>query len=364
MERTLGLTAALGGAWLCAHPTIAEAAPSRSLVGSVFVDVRATWTAGKGIGIGVGFEPMVVWAADKTASPAFSTSVVLNKTRGQTADLEALALLGATNGLIFGFPQSSVELWAPMWAVVAGAGARWADGARVPVAGLQSTGLLALRLGASYPLDGAPETRLAPGLAVLPAGMLVTPTNAGRPVRDTRGHKVQGEVRTVSAWKPGALEWARRAREELAALRAFAELGRHLAFVGAPLPLQRSVRQAARDELRHARICLEQAARAQGEPIWGQVPPVVDPTPRSLGRLAAESWLDGWQNEGEAAAEGAWRARVAADPAQRRTEAQIAREEAEHARLGRRIAAWAEWTGGNDARTERDKWLAILTSAG
>lgn len=190
---------------------------------------------------------------------------------------------------------------------------------------------------------------------------LIRPTETiieGRPLRDDDGGCVRPAVADLGPARPSALAraaaeldpaarralaaaWLDTARDEHAAIAAFHRLARHLDARRAPPPLARAARRAAADELRHARAAFAIASALAGRRLVPVSPPVsVGPAP-TLARLAAESHLDGERNEGRAAAVAAIAADGARLPAIARHLRVVAAEEAQHARLGAAIAAWA-----------------------
>ena len=125
---------------------------------------------------------------------------------------------------------------------------------------------------------------------------------------------------------------------EAASIPAFHILSNELAAHGAPADLRRAMRVAAEDEVRHARM-----ARLVAERFGGVVrAPIVARGPvRTLFEVALENAIEGCVGETWGALQVAWQAKHA-DPSLRSMFATIARDEAEHALLGWRIAAWAE----------------------
>lgn len=72
--------------------------------------------------------------------------------------------------------------------------------------------------------------------------------------------------------------------------------------------------------------------------MWWTVTPVS--TGRLLERIAVDSFLDGWINEGAAAVQLHDRAERADDPGDRLTLLQVAADEERHAQLARDIVVW------------------------
>lgn len=139
---------------------------------------------------------------------------------------------------------------------------------------------------------------------------------------------------------PVAAYFAHVAHLEAASVDAFEILRSELAAHGAPRSLRRAAGQAARDEVRHARV-MGTLARRAGARI--QRPRVRCPAaPRPLLDMALENAREGCVRETYGALVALWQAEHAADPRVRAAFATIAREEARHAALSWRVAAWAE----------------------
>jgi hypothetical protein len=153
--------------------------------------------------------------------------------------------------------------------------------------------------------------------------------------RSPRGF-VPSEVHAASA---SGAHLARMAQLEAASVDAFHALQADLAHLGAPKRLLDAVRNAARDEIRHARIVGSLAAR-----FGARVPPVTVPPAkaRSLEEIAIENAREGCVREAFGVAIVALQATSATDPRVRRTMRTIARDELEHAVLAWDIAAWLE----------------------
>jgi hypothetical protein len=135
------------------------------------------------------------------------------------------------------------------------------------------------------------------------------------------------------------------ARAEYASVAAFGELALRLLAVGAPAELVAACHAAALDEIRHASVCEHLAGRASS---FGAIPGLVGHRlggwRRSrrvqLRRLAVESFLDGWVNEGAAAAQLRDRAQAAAAAEDRELLRSMADDEQRHADLARAIVTW------------------------
>jgi hypothetical protein len=158
--------------------------------------------------------------------------------------------------------------------------------------------------------------------------------------------------------------WLISARMEHASVAAFAQLGLHLAALGAPADLAERTHQAALDEIRHARRCFA-FARAFGGQAWTAGP--IAALGRDGGgavdrvRLAIGSLVDGCLNEGIAADVAANGARGARDPVVRDTLQMIAADEERHAELAWSVLAWCVDTGGEAVRAAVAARAARLT---
>jgi hypothetical protein len=129
------------------------------------------------------------------------------------------------------------------------------------------------------------------------------------------------------------------AQLEDASVAAFDALHADLVRLGAPVALQRSVRAARKDEVRHARLVSREAAR------HGAIAPaaVVNPiAPRSLEQLAIDNAEEGCVVETFGAALLTVQAERAGDPRLRKMFRSLAADELRHAALSWRIAAWLE----------------------
>ncbi len=126
---------------------------------------------------------------------------------------------------------------------------------------------------------------------------------------------------------------------EAASVDAFQILHDELVHHRAPRPLRQAALRARADEVRHAQVVTDLAAR------WGAtvaVPSVERRAPRELEAIALENAVEGCVRETWGAVLASWQATHAANPRVRASMRMIARDEAEHALLGHRIAAWIE----------------------
>lgn len=125
---------------------------------------------------------------------------------------------------------------------------------------------------------------------------------------------------------------------EASARHAFLDLERELGAHGAPAPLARRARAAARDEARHAAIFATLARRA-----GARVPTVrrTAPEVRSLADMALDNAGEGLGREALGALFTAHQASHAGDPALARAYRAIAPDEARHALFSADVHAWA-----------------------
>jgi hypothetical protein len=127
------------------------------------------------------------------------------------------------------------------------------------------------------------------------------------------------------------------ARLEAASVDAFRILRRELSGHRLPRKLDRAMRRAARDEVRHAR-----AARALGRRFGGSyTPPAIERQPaRSLEAIAIDNAVEGCVRETYGALVASHQARSAKDPTVRAAMSRIARDEIRHAALSWQIDKW------------------------
>jgi len=162
----------------------------------------------------------------------------------------------------------------------------------------------------------------------------------GRPLR----RRLRGGERLLLP--VGDSDDRREAGFEYASVASFGELALRLLAVGAPAELVAACHRAALDEIRHASSCAALAGRP-ASPL-GAIPGLLG---RRLGgrhrsrrsqlrHLAVESFLDGWVNEGAAAADLSDRAQRADSPEDQAVLVAMARDEQRHADLGRSIVTW------------------------
>lgn len=146
-------------------------------------------------------------------------------------------------------------------------------------------------------------------------------------------------ARTSTAPNGVAEHFARAAYLEAASVDAFEILHDELVHHRAPPDLRRSALDARADEVRHARIVGALAER------FGAVveTPIVTRGPmRDLESIAIENAVEGCVRETWGALLATWQADHAKTPRVRAAMKAIAREEAEHALLGLRVAQWID----------------------
>jgi len=199
----------------------------------------------------------------------------------------------------------------------------------------------------------------------------------GRPLR------VEGGVLTLGMSASGVNEAAhtnagariaavgrgyeRDAQLEHASVPAFLQLANELTQVGAPNALVQRALSAARDEVRHAALCMQLAARHLDACSPPALPPMAARAPiasqASVVRLAVESWLDGCIAEGRAAAIAARATQLASDPQACAIQHAIADDEQRHAELAWSILSWALAVGGDEVHTAVGGCRDVATGA-
>jgi hypothetical protein len=177
-------------------------------------------------------------------------------------------------------------------------------------------------------------------------GPVATCTNGsgcgfGRPPRGFVPLRASGKSRV-------GVQLASMAQLEAASVVAFDALHGDLARAAAPRSLLRSVRAAARDEVRHARVVGRQAIRRGVAVPHAPVARIGHRSPESL---AIANAREGCVRETFGAALLAVQSQRAVDPALRALLRRIAGDEVRHAALSWRIAGWLD--GQLDARGRR-----------
>ena len=162
----------------------------------------------------------------------------------------------------------------------------------------------------------------------------------GRPLRRHLSRRLL--LPAVAGSQPAGDE----SRAEYASVASFGELALRLLAVGAPAGLVAACHEAALDEIRHAAVCETLAGRPTT--AFGAMPGLLG---RRLGgwrrsrtvqlrSIAVESFVDGWRNEGAAAAELRERAERATAPEEQAELRAMAADEQRHADLARAIVTW------------------------
>ena len=164
--------------------------------------------------------------------------------------------------------------------------------------------------------------------------VLFCPVSGRRPEGFVAGIEPSREIARTAAF------FAYVTQLESASIAAFDRLASELQTHGAPPSLVSAARQSARDEIRHARLAAT-IATEHGIPTE---PPTFEPeiATRSLFDVALENAVEGCVRETYGAAAAGFQAARAGDPTIREISAQIARDEARHAALSWKIAAWTD----------------------
>ena len=141
--------------------------------------------------------------------------------------------------------------------------------------------------------------------------------------------------------------FAQLAHLEAASVLAFRRMARQLRSVGAPDALVAHARQAAREEVRHARLTRRLAVRFGGKPNPVEAPA---PSAATIEELALENAREGCVGETFGAAVASWQALHAADPEIRAVAEALHEDEVGHADLAWEVDAWAHTQLSPDAR--------------
>ena len=237
-----------------------------------------------------------------------------------------------------------------------------------------------MSLGPCYSVDGS---------APAPKGQccyLVSqvPCVTGRPfLEQGAAQHASASVKGASPWTAGssggpaasglsdslrraiAREWRHDGLFEHASVASFGRFALELLAVGAPPELIAAAHEAALDEVRHARACLELAAAYDGDasgpgafPFAGSVAVSSD-----LADIAARAAIEGCVGETIASVFAAEQLARATDPRVREVLAMIARDEASHAELAWRTVAWALAEGGAPVRRALERAFAEAIGA-
>lgn len=148
---------------------------------------------------------------------------------------------------------------------------------------------------------------------------------------------VQPDERTRSA--SGSAYFVRLYQLESAAVVAFSHLSLELEELGAPHSLVERARDAAQDEVRHARLARERAYQMGARVPLPEIE-VAKREPRSLLDIALENAEEGCVRESFGAAQALLRAKWAVERANQIFWSEIAADELRHAELSRDLGAW------------------------
>ncbi len=182
-------------------------------------------------------------------------------------------------------------------------------------------------------------------------------------IPDCTGRVPAGLVLRSRAVASVAAYFTEMARVEAASVHAFRLLAKDLARLGAPEDLVLAARQAAKDEIRHARVANELARRHGGE----RSPVVIGHVrPRTLFDMALENEVEGCVAESFGVLVGMHQAERMRDPELRRVMREIADDEATHAALSHRVSAWARsrLDQAACARLDAARSASVLSLAG
>jgi hypothetical protein len=177
---------------------------------------------------------------------------------------------------------------------------------------------------------------------------------------------IDGAATTASLQGGSNEGWARDGLFEHASVASFAHFVSELLALGAPPALIQAAQAAILDELEHARLCFELAAREHGVVRAGPLP--LDP--QSTARagdpvaLALAVFEEGCIGESVAAAEASVAALEADDDRARRALLQIAEDERRHAALAWKTLRWLVDSFGEPVRTALRRRLATLAVGG
>lgn len=320
------------------------------------------------------------------ALAALSAGPSLRLHPGVALGLVGVAVAGVAGGVLR--PRREVEVIAPdgLSGTVTLELSRWWPGIVLGCA-LALAGLVLTLVRPAPPsgTDLRARARVVVGACVLLAGgiaavavvwyeLAVSMWVSGRPARH-RGRRLPPETPSGDEEVAGPAGWWREAAaDEAASIVAFEDLATRLVAVGAPDELVARAREAARDEVRHARTCTrlsrtvdeqrpaprpvhpspDDVVRHGAAPTTGSRAGAQDEGPDvaragSLGALrrrveivglAVESFADGMAGERFAAARLRAGASTTGDPAVAAWLRAMAVDEERHADLGRDIAAW------------------------
>lgn len=175
-----------------------------------------------------------------------------------------------------------------------------------------------------------------------------------------------GDAFGVDPKRAAAAEvWLADALLEHASIASFSRFTLQLLALGAPADLVRDACAAGLDEVRHAELCFEVAARFAGRPYGPAALPMVGVT---LDEVRLEDAIhstivEGCVGETIAAVTAAERCARAQEPVARAALARIAEDEARHAELSWRFLRWALRTGGASALAAARRAFAEVRSS-
>ncbi|HVY49853.1 MAG TPA: ferritin-like domain-containing protein [Minicystis sp.] len=175
---------------------------------------------------------------------------------------------------------------------------------------------------------------------------------------DTAGLSAEAREALAAAWSADGLL-------EHASVAAFSRFSLELMALGAPRDLVRGAHEAALDEVRHAELCFALASAYAGaavEPERLDVGVDLD-LARDLASLAVRAFDEGCVGETIAAIVAAEQLAHATDPAVRAALERISADEARHAELAWRTAAWAVEVGGHEVVGALERALARALAA-
>lgn len=362
VRRAAPLRRALLGLPLLALPAAAAAqdqgAPERAP--QLAAELGLSWVPGVGPGLHLGIDPQLAILRSRPWADQLGLRLRGDWTVGHGLGFTALAAAGRVQ-VTDRYSQDTCGWTANLLGPELLAGYRIGDdrrGAQVGLGtGLGRYALLDAMVGFG-PEGLQPSAALSARVPLINEGCII----AGRALRTGEGEAARrvDPVRFAAGAPPSAeaAAWAARAADELAAVRAFAQLAQALAAHAAPVALVRAAWRAAEEELQHGALALSLAAAAAGRPALAAVPAAPARPLPSVGLLGAESQLDGAQNEAEAAALDR-RGAGGAPPALARALRRVAAEEDGHAALGADIDRWA-CAQGPAARRDRATALERL----
>ncbi len=179
----------------------------------------------------------------------------------------------------------------------------------------------------------------------------------GRPLHGDRGESIVASAISRSDWAAAATRaaeepspavrallaehWAREAVFEHASVASFSLTSLELASLGAPADLLEGAHRAALDEIEHAKLCFELAARHGGAPLGpGALPLGAVSVSTDAPDVARKTLRDACLNETVASLVASAAASGATDERARAALETIASDEARHAELGWRTLAW------------------------